>query len=243
MVCLRLPFKTKKLHRHIRNESWSMACKRCESHPKDARSWTKQNGFYEGSINTTVLPIHLACALGAPLSLFECLLAAYPESALSAESQYKRIPLHLACIYNHRLDVIELLLSRFAKGAQVCDSIGRTPLFYVMSTDPPVDMVECLLNAYPESIRTPDHMGWLPIHVACHMGCSNEAIIKLLDAYPESLYAKTKNGSRPKINDDVLSQWRNNQRHEQADDGSCAESEVGDDAVFLLPSEGSTVFA
>uniref|UniRef100_A0A6V2QNM8 Uncharacterized protein n=1 Tax=Ditylum brightwellii TaxID=49249 RepID=A0A6V2QNM8_9STRA len=214
--CVKLPsisFKSKKLHRYLLTESWASACARCQTHPKEAARWTHQAGFYEGSINTKVLPIHIACALGAPVDVVDSLIEAYPESAREQETCYGRMPLHLACIYHVPLGVVNLLLSRFPSGAYFRDAVGRTPIFYACTKGPSVDLIEALLDACPDAAKTVDYKGWLPIHVACHMGASDDVILKLLDAYPSSAMMRTNSGSLPKLRPELLAHWNERWRN------------------------------
>uniref|UniRef100_A0A7S2HPS3 Uncharacterized protein n=1 Tax=Helicotheca tamesis TaxID=374047 RepID=A0A7S2HPS3_9STRA len=214
MSCLS-QFKSKKLHRYIQCEAWSSACARCESHPKEARMWTTQSGFYDGTLATEVLPLHMVCCLKAPSAMYECLLYAYPESLKSKELRYGRLPLHLACIYGANINVIKLLLFHFTSAAGVCDAAGRTPIFYALATCPSYDVVKCLLKACPEAARIADFNGYLPLHAACNnKGASEDAasediILLLLDSYPESWNMRTKDGSLPAIPPDLLVRWFN----------------------------------
>uniref|UniRef100_A0A6U3SM98 Uncharacterized protein n=1 Tax=Ditylum brightwellii TaxID=49249 RepID=A0A6U3SM98_9STRA len=251
--CLKgsFPFKSKKLQRHIRTEAWSLVCKRCESHPKEAMSWSKQNGFYEGNINTSLLPIHVACAANAPLAVFESLLQAYPESISSKESMYGRVPLHLACIYGASLDVLKLLLSYSAKGAQEMDSTGRTPMFYLMTRDPSLEAYECLYEANPDGLKDRDMRGWLPIHVACHLGASDDIVLRMLESYPDSMNIRTAGGTLPQIKESVLTCWeKGGAWNDERDDLDCErqQSIIDDDddgdenVIFRTPSNDSSAF-
>jgi len=199
------PFKAKKLRRYIQNEQWTSACERCESHPEEATVWTAQQGFYEGKMNTQVLPIHLACCARAPLEVFKSLIKAYPEGVKSREARFRRLPLHLACIFGTSADVIKMLLF-YGLGADDTDMAGRTPLFYALAGSLSTDVISCILERAPDVAEVADYKGWLPIHVACHCGASDESITLLLNAYPESVSRPTKHGSLAKIPHHLLPQ-------------------------------------
>mmetsp|Transcript_14623 Transcript_14623/g.21471 ORF Transcript_14623/g.21471 Transcript_14623/m.21471 type:complete len:280 (+) Transcript_14623:216-1055(+) len=205
--------KSKKLHRLILSESWALASARCQSCPGEAKRWTQQNGFYEGKINTQVLPIHMACALKAPGSFLQDIVSAYPGGVEAKETRYNRVPLHLACLYRLEIDAIKFLLARYASGANVRDAVGRTPLFYACSKGLSAELIQMLLSACPEAAQAPDYKGWLPIHAACHVGLSDEIVLSLLEAYPESVGMRTKGGSLPKIKKGLLDYWHENNQN------------------------------
>eukprot|EP00565_Helicotheca_tamesis_P003785 CAMPEP_0185724246 /NCGR_PEP_ID=MMETSP1171-20130828/788_1 /TAXON_ID=374046 /ORGANISM="Helicotheca tamensis, Strain CCMP826" /LENGTH=282 /DNA_ID=CAMNT_0028392053 /DNA_START=108 /DNA_END=956 /DNA_ORIENTATION=- len=203
-----LSIKSNKLRRLIQSEQWTQASARCQSHPKEAKRWTVQQGFYEGKINTELLPIHMACALKAPCSFLEDLISAYPEAIESKESRYGRVPLHLACLYRTDFNSIKFLIARYTSGAQVRDAVGRTPLFYACSKGLSAELILMLLSACPDAAKVADYKGWLPLHAACHVGCPDEVILGLLEAYPGSHKNKTNGGSLPKVKRGLLNYWK-----------------------------------
>jgi hypothetical protein len=111
----------------ITSDKWDKVLQICQGRPNAAQSWSTRQGLFEGIKDANVLPIHEALVAGAPLSVIEALLNAYPDSVYCMESSYKRLPLHCACRKNAIPEVVEMLLTRYADAALTADNLGRLP--------------------------------------------------------------------------------------------------------------------
>lgn len=186
------------LHRLISTEDWSLAKLHCDSHPKEAKSWTNQIGFWESASSSDVLPLHQATMLNASRELVDSLIKAYPQAVRAKESLYDRIPLHIACLRKAEPLVVWSLVLQYPQGAGMPDRNGRLPIHFACNNNAPVFVIRSLLRACPGSARAFDNVdGWLPLHVACDAGASPDCIAELLNVYPESAVLQTKKGNTP----------------------------------------------
>jgi ankyrin repeat protein len=154
-------------------------------------------GFYDGTVSSKVLPIHIACKKRPPVSMITTLHDIHPRGFLTAESAYKRLPLHIACMHNAPTETIVKIIQLKGGAAKKKDALGRIPIHYA-AKDPGMDVVIAhLLKVYPGSTKVADKQGFLPIHVACRCGMSVAVISLLLQAAPGTINKKTKKGSTP----------------------------------------------
>lgn len=182
----------------IATHNWSEVQKLCERHPKAARKWHLEIGFFHGSIDSDILPLHqlVASQYTPPLEVIEAVINAYPNALFAKEATLHRRALHLAALNTKASPgIIQMLLKHAPKMAMKRDSFGRLALHYACSSGADTEAVDALLNAYPESASAGDAHGWLPIHMACRRGASFPVIRRLVDAYPESIVAETNNGN------------------------------------------------
>jgi len=179
-----------RLLRLILEQEWDSVIFHVAQHPKEARRWSKV--LFDSHRETTLLPLHQACALAPPTTaVLEALLAAYPEAISQIESYFERTPLHLACVHGASTDILCYLISKYPKAASSTDKMGRTPLHYAICDHAPLEAILELLRVSPQSATVQDAKGWLPIHVACRYGATREGLEALIYAYPESLQVKT----------------------------------------------------
>lgn len=183
------------LSRAISGEEWARAVELASRQPRQASTWSKRTGFFEGRTVANVLPIHEAAVGGAPLEVMQALVAAYPEGLTQIESSYQRMPLHCACRKNAIPRVIQLLSEAQPEACLAADSLGRLPLHYALSNGADPAVVAVLMDCRPEAARGLDQRGWTPLHVACSMGATVPVVKSILDAYPEAVLIKTRKGS------------------------------------------------
>lgn len=182
----------------IGRKDWQEVQKQCERNPQEARTWHLEKGFFQGTIDSDVLPLHQAVASvpAPPVDVIATLLEAYPNAVAAKEATLHRTPLHLACQRaDTSTDAILLLLEHAPKAATKHDSLGRHALHYACSSGASVEVVNALLDAYPQAVSIRDVNGWLPIHVACRSGACFRVVQRLLDAAPESIVAETTDGN------------------------------------------------
>jgi hypothetical protein len=184
------------LSQAITSEQWDHAKMLIEQKKELARLYSSRPGFFEGVKQSTVLPIHEACANNeAPFALIVAIVKAYPGCLHQPESAYQRLPLHIACRKNANLKVVEFLLESHLQASLVPDSLGRLPLHYALSNGAEYDLINMLLSRSPDSARGYDRRGWLPLHVACSVGASTKVIECILKAYPEASIIQTNKGT------------------------------------------------
>lgn len=192
-------FASSDLHNFISHEDWKLVNMYLTSSSAHhaASKWTTITGFFDGEYDSTVLPIHEACALCPPKDVVEKLIKHYPEGLKLKEGKFDRLPLHIACLTSAPTDVMEVLIRYYPEGARCKDSIGRLPIHYACAHDSPEEVIEMLLSAFPASAGCSDNNGWLPLHVACRRGLSVNIIRQLIDCFPPSVDIMTKKGSTP----------------------------------------------
>mmetsp|Transcript_21229 Transcript_21229/g.30030 ORF Transcript_21229/g.30030 Transcript_21229/m.30030 type:complete len:237 (-) Transcript_21229:86-796(-) len=185
---------SKELSSAITSEKWQYAIDFCRSSPKAARTWSSREGFFEGAKTADVLPIHEACANGAPIEVVQALIDAFEEGIHRPESAYNRLPLHIACRKNANIEVIRVLMEKFPKAALEPDNLGRLPLHYALSNGIQDEGIDILMQE-PNAARGTDRRGWIPLHVACQTGSSTRIVKVLLEAYPEGIVEMTNKGT------------------------------------------------
>lgn len=194
MVAPKSILGSKELSHYITSESWGRAIQLCESNPHAAKAWSVREGFFEGIKTADVLPLHEACANGAPPQVITALIGAYPGAVEVQESAYRRLPLHIACRKNANVEVIQILMTQSSRCALEADNLGRLPLHYAISNHVSDEAIDVLLQE-PGAARGVDRRGWIPLHVACSVGSSTHVVQCLLEAYPESIVERTRKGT------------------------------------------------
>lgn len=184
----------------VSSEDWKLAHMECEMNPREASQWVHRPGFFDGVHDSTVLPIHQACALRPNVDIVETLIYAYPEGLKSCETTFHRLPIHIACQTGASAEILKALLEKYGDGSRAKDSLGRLPIHYACSHGAPIEIIQVLLESFPGAAACQDKNGWLPLHVACRTGISSPEVIQaLLDAFPSSVLARTKKGSTPLV--------------------------------------------
>eukprot|EP00559_Dactyliosolen_fragilissimus_P000731 CAMPEP_0184867328 /NCGR_PEP_ID=MMETSP0580-20130426/26067_1 /TAXON_ID=1118495 /ORGANISM="Dactyliosolen fragilissimus" /LENGTH=439 /DNA_ID=CAMNT_0027367545 /DNA_START=143 /DNA_END=1463 /DNA_ORIENTATION=- len=120
------------------------------------------------------LPIHEACAHGAPFQVIRVLISANPDG-VKAKGFCGRLPLHYAVYNKPSLHVIKVLLSHYPAGASIKDEDWRLPLHLAVVRNAPKDAIQALINIYPKGLKTPNKFGSTPVLLA-----QNDHIFKML---------------------------------------------------------------
>eukprot|EP01082_Thalassiosira_pseudonana_P004618 g4480.t1.2.5e174189 g4480 g4480.t1 contig15:1110282-1110844(-) len=135
----------------ISHEDWKLVEFECKTYPRDCAKWTLLEGFFDGEYDSTVLPLHQACALRPPREIVKLLISCYPEGLRMREETFHRLPLHIACLTNAPLEAIEALIHVYPEATRCKDSIGRLPIHYACAHDVPFGVIDLLLRTFPAS--------------------------------------------------------------------------------------------
>eukprot|EP00986_Skeletonema_menzelii_P005733 scaffold2120_cov137-Skeletonema_menzelii.AAC.4 len=190
-----LHLKRSNLPLFLFEEDWEAALAEIDCHPGEAKHWEFRPGFFDGEHESSVLPLHIACSLHAPLAVVKAIVEAYPEALRMNETAFKRLPIHVACQFAERPEVIRYLAQEDRATALEPDILGRLPIHYACSNGSNQTVIKALLAANPASALYADYSGWLPIHVAINFGASTEVIEELINACPASVAVQTVKGS------------------------------------------------
>lgn len=137
----------------ILDEEWSKAIAVVEEDPSSARKW--YYGVDTETVGASVwkrLPIHLACANGAPLGLIDLLLQVFRECAVMEDPHDGSLPLHIACRAGAALPVVRRLVEECPEVVVAVDSGGRVPLHVAVLSQAPYVVIEFLLLQDVESV-------------------------------------------------------------------------------------------
>eukprot|EP00977_Amphora_coffeiformis_P029641 scaffold42088_cov191-Amphora_coffeaeformis.AAC.2 len=165
----------------ILDEDWSKAIAVVEGDSLTAQRW--YYGVDTETVGATVwkrLPIHLACANGAPLGLIDVLLKAFPESAVLEDPHDGALPLHIACRAGAPLPVVRRLVEECPEVVLAVDGGGRVPLHVAVLSQGPYVVIEYLLLQDMESVVALDRHGRTPMDYAIQLHSSNGPIVELL---------------------------------------------------------------
>lgn len=182
------------LNRAFALEQWNRAARMILSRPSRARVWSKHDGFLDGILTATVLPLHEALVLGAPHFLIVLLVEAYPEGLKQCESSYHRLPLHCACRKPSHFATIEYLVQQYPDACRVPDALGRIPLHYALTNGADMEVLDFLIRIHPQSARVMDMKGFTLLHVACATGAHPRIVRILMELCPEAALARSKSG-------------------------------------------------
>lgn len=193
---LNLSRKRNQLNLYLFEEDWQAAIAEVqERHPLDAQKWTNRTGFFDGDHEASVLPIHIACSLNAPLEVVRAIVEAYPACLRAKETSFKRLPIHVACMFSAPVNVIEYLAQEYVAGTLEPDTLGRLSIHYACNNGALMDVVQTLLRVNSASTLYGDCNGWLPLHVAIRCGASTEVVREIVRVCPAAVAMKTKKSS------------------------------------------------
>jgi hypothetical protein len=152
----------------ILDEEWTKAITVIQQDPGSVRKW--YYGVEKDTVGTNVwkrLPIHLACANGAPYDVIDLLLQVSPESCLMEDPHDGSLPLHIACrASDTALSVIERLVTECPEVILAVDGGGRVPLHVAVLAQAPLPVIEYLLIQEVESVVALDKDGKTPLDYA-----------------------------------------------------------------------------
>ena len=152
-----------------------------EDDPEIASRWI----FGMDRIGTTVvvwkrLPIHLACAYGAPVGLVSILLNAYPDGGMAADPVNGFTPLHFLCQTDAPPTVIRLLLNKCPEATRKVNFEGQTSLHVAILSEGSYSLVETLLEDDPVPVSMPDAEGLTPLDHAKRIYGDKSVVLELI---------------------------------------------------------------
>ncbi|EED87006.1 predicted protein [Thalassiosira pseudonana CCMP1335] len=113
------------------------------------------------------LPLHVACATGAPIGVIKALLTAYPK-ATQMKNDSGRLPLH--CLFLNacpQSSIVAAIVESYPAAASVADGTGKFPIHHACERQGVTDEVfTTLLSMYPEGAYARDFNGMFPINYA-----------------------------------------------------------------------------
>jgi hypothetical protein len=146
---------------------WTKAFSMIESQPDLV--WQQDAIFLHGH-KTTALPLHIACCVDVPLSLFDEILFRFPQAAQQTDEVMGRLPLHWACISNASSHILEKLIQTFPDACKSYDLTGsRSPLHYLTIYASAMDQFQPLLAApvnHKRIMQHADKEGMTPLVLA-----------------------------------------------------------------------------
>jgi hypothetical protein len=164
-------------------KDWSGALAAVEDDPSVAYKWLYGVDDQDVETSLTVwkrLPIHLACANGAPLGLLEVLLQAYPSGGTEADPHDGYLPLHVVCQAAPTLASVRLLLSLCPESTKAVDMQGRLPLHLAIINAAPYTVVELMVEEDPDSAVALDQDGKTPYEYALQSYGREHVVSELL---------------------------------------------------------------
>ena len=144
----------------ILTHQWQATVNHIRSNPDDAKEALEFNGV-------KAHPLHVACAIGAPIGVIKSLIAAY-STATQIKNDSERLPLH--CLFLNRcpsLNVLSAIVEAYPAASHIADGSGKLAIHYACDqkgvTD---DFFTILLSTYPEGAYVRDSSGKFPINYA-----------------------------------------------------------------------------
>jgi ankyrin repeat protein len=125
-------FSPTKLYSLVQEKKWDDAVRRVLEAPDEASTWVGAN---EKKANVKTLPLHLACALRAPLILIAVLAQCDPNSVKQKTSSGK-LPLHVACERRADHRVVSFLVHAWPESFHMKDDKGQTCVQTALLTKP-----------------------------------------------------------------------------------------------------------
>uniref|UniRef100_A0A6S8X503 Uncharacterized protein n=1 Tax=Chaetoceros debilis TaxID=122233 RepID=A0A6S8X503_9STRA len=117
-------FAPTRLYYLIESKKWDKAVRYILEAPEEVSTWV---GTCQKIADARLLPLHVACSLGAPLMLVAVLIQSYPESVKKTNNSGK-LPIHLVCEKRSDHRVVALLLHTWPESYAVKDEKGNTPV-------------------------------------------------------------------------------------------------------------------
>lgn len=144
----------------ILNQQWQAIVTHIRSNPHDAKEALEFNGV-------KAHPLHVACAIGAPIGVIKSLIAAY-SMATQIKNDSGRLPLH--CLFLNRcpsLNILSAIVEAYPAASHIADGSGKLAIHYACDQKGVVDdFFTILLSTYPEGAYVRDSSGKFPINYA-----------------------------------------------------------------------------
>jgi Ankyrin repeats (3 copies) len=143
-------------------------------------------------------PLHMLCALSAPLDLIKlcvkCCSAAifHDQSGIGA-------PIHFACMFNASFDVVRWLVKKDSDALELPNtSSGRTPLHLAICHGADFQTIAFLTERAPEAALMTDQEGMTPLHCALMLEKPQLAVIEdLTEVGPQACDIVNASGLTP----------------------------------------------
>jgi hypothetical protein len=167
----------------LSTKDWSAALAAVEDDITVAYKWLYGVDDQDLETSLTVwkrLPIHVACANGAPVGLLEVLLQAYPSGGTEADPHNGYLPLHIVCQNAPTLASVRLLLSLYPESTKAVDIQGRLPLHLAIINTASYTVVEAMVEEDPDSAVALDQDGKTPYEYALQSYGREHVVAELL---------------------------------------------------------------
>ena len=139
------------------------------------------------------MPLHLACANGAPSGTITALVSRWP-AALRDRTRDGCLPLHMAAA-GLPAESLPAVVDGWPAALMERDRVGgRLPLHVACAAGRPTSVIRLLLDSCPESVRQPTRpAALLPLQLAVQANAP-DAVALLATAWPEACAAKANRG-------------------------------------------------
>ena len=163
------------------DRDWEGMLVAVEDDPAIAGRWIY--GMDDNSVSAVVwkrLPIHLACAYGAPIGLVSILLRSYPAGAVAVDPLDGSTPLHILCRSHGSTSIIRLLLDMCPEATRAVNCEGQIPLHVAVLSRVSYNVVEALVEADPMSVSVADADGLTPMDHAKRISGDTSVVFELM---------------------------------------------------------------
>jgi Ankyrin repeats (3 copies) len=149
----------------VAERNWERLLTELELNPSLASKWTFGVDPASASIYKR-LPLHCACAYGAPIGLISNLIQCHPDGAAAIDARDISTPLSLACFAGASVAIIRLLLYTYPKAIAIENAYGQVPLHVAVLSKVCYDTIELLVEQSPHLVLLSDNDGQSPINYA-----------------------------------------------------------------------------
>jgi Ankyrin repeats (3 copies) len=153
---------------------------------------------FEAFSHDLLHPLHMLCALSAPLDLIKLCIKCCSAAIFHDQSSIGA-PIHFACMFNAPFDVVRWLVKKDSDAMELPNtSRGRTPLHLAICHEADFQTVAFLTERAPEAVLTPDQEGMTPLHCAMMLKKPQLAVIEdLTEVGPQACEMVNSSGLTP----------------------------------------------
>jgi hypothetical protein len=130
------------------------------------------------------LPIHLACYKGAPLSVMEALIQAFPLGIEIPDPYTRALSLQIACASGASLPVVRVLIDSNPDAILAPNADGRLALHSAVLFRAPYEVIEALVDQDPQTSTAVDQYDETPFSYAVQIYGDAHMITELLSKTP-----------------------------------------------------------
>lgn len=163
----------------IASHDWEAMLVAVENDPSIASQWMYGLDDQGPSVWKR-LPIHLACAYGAPIGLISILLRHFPEGALLSDPRDGSTPLHIACQSGAAVETIQLLVTTRPDALRVFTTNHLLPLHIALQASASLEIIETLVTGDPVTTLMAGEGGRFASNFACEIYGANHPVNKIL---------------------------------------------------------------